>query len=592
MAFPPRFLEELRNKITLSQIIGQKIKLTKRNRDFVGLCPFHKEKTPSFSVSDERGFYHCFGCGAHGDAISFLMGTEKLNFMEAVERLAHHAGMEMPHQSEEDKRHFERQTSLYAIMEKACQFFQNQLYKPCGQKALQYLKNRGLSDDMISHFRLGYAPTGNLLRQTLLRDGCSEKDLMDLGLVCKSKNAGQDNYDYFRDRVMFSITDLKGHIIAFGGRVLDKSEPKYLNSPETNLFHKGENLYAYWQSLDSIRKTGNVVLVEGYMDVIALHMAGITNAVAPLGTALTENQIEILWRHAKEPVICFDGDAAGRKAAERACKRVLPILKEGHSLRFVWLPEGLDPDDFVRAKGRDEMDNLFRSNKTLSWFLWNNAVEGGDFTTPEKRAMLEKDMMDTCAQIKNPSVRSYYEKEMQANLKTFTHDLLRKNPNSQKHTSTMIQVENVPVLQPHLSDMKMLLAYIVSYPDICGSYLENLSAIKMSDKKVLRLLEILTTELSDDVKISSEEFAKLLEEKYSKNIFIYLSGELEMLKRAERTPQTIKEEMQSRITALQLNVLEDDIKSLMAEFSKTPTSELWAQILALKQEKEKLKEMI
>ena len=392
MAFPPRFLDDLRLKVSLASVIGKKVKLTKRGNEYIGLCPFHKEKTPSFTLNEEKGFYHCFGCGAHGDAISFLINCERLSFMEAVEHLAQMAGMEVPKSSPQEAQKAAAQNSLYETMEKACRFFEQKLYEPEGKEALDYLHKRGLTDQDIHHFRLGYAPLGNQLRTTLLKQNCSEKDLIALGLVHKSSQAGRENYDYFHDRVMFSIADRRNHIIAFGGRVMIKAEPKYLNSPESVLFHKGENLYALSQSLETMRKTGKAVLVEGYMDVIAMHKIDITCAVAPLGTALTENQIEILWKTAHEPVICFDGDMAGMKAAERASRRVLPILKEGYSLRFVFLPDGLDPDDFAQLKGKKAFEQLLNEAKPLSWLLWQTLTVGKKFETPEHFAALEKDI--------------------------------------------------------------------------------------------------------------------------------------------------------------------------------------------------------
>ena len=593
MAFPPRFLDDLRLKVSLASVVGKKVKLTKRGNEYIGLCPFHKEKTPSFTLSEEKGFYHCFGCGAHGDVVSFLINNEHLSFMEAVETLAHMAGMEVPKSSPQEEQKAAHQNSLYEIMEKACCFFEKKLYEPEGKEALAYLHKRGLTDEDIHHFRLGYAPQNNQLRTTLLKQNYSEKDLIALGLVRRSAQAGRENHDYFYDRVMFSIADRRNHIIAFGGRVMVKAEPKYLNSPESVLFHKGENLYALPQSLETMRQTRKAVLVEGYMDVIALHKIGVTNAVAPLGTALTENQIEILWKTSPEPIICFDGDAAGMKAAERASRRVLPILKEGYSLKFVFLPDGLDPDDFAKLKGKKAFEKLLDGAKPLSWLLWQTLTVGKKFETPEHFAALEKDIQNLLQNIKNTTVRSYYEKEFKMELKKFTKETMYQNKNStRKHNTPTLKVSVIPTLSPYSNDIKMLLTYLILFPNLYAHYMERLSYLKIKDRKVLRLLEILNNELTENPGINANDFKYLLKNKYSKNLFIYLAQELETLSRAKKTPEEAKAEFELKIKALEGNLLDEEIKSLMEEFKKNPTNELWTHILSLKQEQEKNKENI
>lgn len=594
MAFlPPRFLDDLRLRVSLVSVVGKKVKLTRRGHEYTGLCPFHKEKTPSFTVSEEKGFYHCFGCGAHGDAISFLVNCEKMPFMDAVETLAHMAGMEVPKTSPQQMQRLANQNSLYDVMEKACAFFEQMLYKPEGKEGLNYLHKRGLTDEDIRHFRLGYAPAGNLLRKTLMQQGCAEKDLIALGLVHKATEKGRENYDYFHNRVMFSIADKRKHIIAFGGRVMVKAEPKYLNSPETVLFHKGENLYALPYALETMRQTGKAVLVEGYMDVIALHKIGITNAVAPLGTALTEDQIQILWKTSPEPTICFDGDGAGIRAAERAAKRVLPILKEGYSLKFVFLPDGLDPDDFAKVKGKQAFEALLNTAKPLSWLLWQTLTVGKKFETPEHFAALDKDIQSLLQNIKNATVRGYYEKEFKLELKKFTKEMMYQNKNgARKHAAPTLKVALIPTLTPYLNDAKMLLTYLILFPELYARYMERLSYLKIKDKKVLRLQEILSNELTDNPTINAADFKKLLQEKYSKNLFIYLNQELETLARANKSPEEAKAEFEIKIKALEGNLLDEEIKAQMQEFKANPTPELWTHILSLKQEREKNKENV
>ncbi len=587
------FLEDLRTKASLVDFIGRRVKLTRRGTEYIGLCPFHHEKSPSFTVSDEKGFYHCFGCGAHGDVFRFLTDIEKMTFPEAIETVAHHVGMEVPKSSPEETRRIQKQASLHEVMEKACAFYEKQLFMPAGKNALAYLQSRGLTLDEIKKFRLGYAPTGNLLRSHLLREGCNETDLIALGLICKSHEHNRDNYDYFRDRVLFSITDKRGHVIGFGGRVMGQGEPKYLNSPETPLFHKGENLYGLYQSLQGIRESSSVILVEGYMDVIALHKAGIKNAVAPLGTALTENQLAILWKMAPEPVICFDGDAAGQRAADRACQRALPILTPGHSLKFVWLPEKLDPDEFVKAYGPHAFMNQLKGSKSLFWLVWNRLITDKTFDTPEKLALLEKEMKELAQQIKDVSVRGFYEKELKSHLKNFTKELLYARKSGKSMTvNPFVGTLAMPDLSPLQAEAKMLLAYLVCYPETVGKHLEELCALDIKDKKVARLLEILSTELSLNEQITGDDLRTILSTKYSNNIFIYLKTELEVLERADKSPEEVETDMKRRLSALHMKAVEEDIQRLMHEFTLNPTNELWTQILSLKHEKEKLGETL
>ncbi|MBT3306711.1 MAG: DNA primase, partial [Alphaproteobacteria bacterium] len=331
MSFSDQFLEDLRGRAGLADVVGRRVKLTRKGREHSGLCPFHKEKTPSFTVNEEKGFYHCFGCGEHGSVFDFVMQTEGLTFPEAVERLAGEAGMEIPQDSPEERQRQEQRQTLYDVTEKAAKFFKTQLHQPAGKAALEYLKGRGITDDTIQRFGLGFAPDGRgVMKEALSFEGIDEGRMIAAGLIIQPDDKSRDSYDRFRGRVMFPITDTRGRVIAFGGRILGQGEPKYLNSPETSLFHKGRVLYGQKMASGPARKSGEIIVTEGYTDVIALHQAGFENAVAPLGTALTEDQIKILWKIVPEPVLCFDGDAAGQKAASRAAERALPLLASGY----------------------------------------------------------------------------------------------------------------------------------------------------------------------------------------------------------------------------------------------------------------------
>ncbi|MCW8835652.1 MAG: DNA primase [Rhodospirillales bacterium] len=410
MAFSPRFLDELRNRVSVTDVVGKRVALTRKGRELWGLCPFHKEKSPSFSVSDEKGFYHCFGCGAHGSAIDFVMETDKLSFPEAVERLAHDTGLEIPVESPEERERAKKADTLYDVMTKAATYFGQQLRMPAGREALQYLLGRGLSEETIKRFGLGFAPAERGgLKAALSREGVSEELMISAGLLISPEDGNRDSYDRFRGRVMFPITDRRRRVIAFGGRIIGQGEPKYLNSPETPLFHKGRTLYGLPEALESIRKIGSVLVTEGYMDVIALSQAGFTNAVAPLGTALTEDQIALLWKAAPEPVLCFDGDSAGQRAAMRAAERSLPLLRPGVSLRFALLPEGEDPDSLITNKGTAAMRGVIEEARSLSDVLWHSVVGAAVPAAPEVKAKAWQDLKTQTARIADETVRRSYE---------------------------------------------------------------------------------------------------------------------------------------------------------------------------------------
>ncbi len=419
MAIPPEFLEELRRRITLSSVVAKRVRLVKKGREFSGLCPFHNEKTPSFFVNDDKAFYNCFGCGAHGDAVSFVINTEGLSFPDAVERLAGEAGLEVPRSAPLDPAEKARRAGAEAAVEAACAWFARQLRLPVGRAALEYLKRRDVGDAEIAAFRLGFAPDQRgALKAELLKQGFEERVLIEAGLLVKPEDGGPAqtaSYDRFRGRVMFPIADRRGRVIAFGGRVLGDGQPKYLNSPEGPLFHKGRTLYALNLAREAAAKGAPVIVAEGYMDVVALHRAGYRGAVAPLGTALTEEQLVELWRHAAEPVLCFDGDAAGQRAAARAAVRALPLLAPGKSLRFASLPAGQDPDDLVRQPGgAAALGTLIAEAAPLAQVLWATEVARDPLDTPERRAALRVRLRDHINHIGDRDVRRFYAEDFRA----------------------------------------------------------------------------------------------------------------------------------------------------------------------------------
>lgn len=394
-----------------------------------GLCPFHKEKTPSFTVDDTRGTYHCFGCSQHGDVIKFVMETERMSFPEAVKQLAGEAGLSLPKEDPHYAENIKRAQSLYEIMELACAYFQQQLAAPEGKIARDYLAGRRIKAASITKFRIGYAPEGrNNLRKYLQGKGVSDSQMLSVGLLAKSEKG--DVYDKFRGRVMFPISDVKNRVVAFGGRVLGDGQPKYLNSPETELFKKSEILYNENNARALAIKTGKIVVAEGYMDVITLDEAGIRTAVAPMGTAVTERHLQMLWRIAKEPVMCLDGDTAGKRAMDRAAHLCLPLLEGGNTLKFAMLPEGLDPDDLIKQNGGEEMKKILRSAKPLSDALWENEVGKYNVKTPEGMAELENRFNFLTNQIKNTTVSKYYNDYFKSRLWQFSKKKYTKQKNA------------------------------------------------------------------------------------------------------------------------------------------------------------------
>lgn len=406
MSLSPAFLDELRARTSLSTLIGRTVKVQKAGREYKACCPFHNEKTPSFTINDEKGFYHCFGCGAHGDAIRWMTDHRGLPFMEAVKELAQAAGMEVPAPDPRAAKRAEHARGLHDVMAAAQAFFEEQLDGIEGAEARDYLQRRGMSAATVKGFGFGYSPDGRGRLKAALRE-FGEPLLVEAGLLI-DPDGERDTYDRFRGRLMLPIRDIRGRVVAFGGRVLGTGEPKYLNSPDTPLFDKGRTLYNIDRASPASRQAGRVIVVEGYMDVIALAQAGFGEAVAPLGTALTEHQMERLWKMCDVPVLCFDGDAAGQKAAIRAATRALPLLRPGMSLAFATLPGGQDPDDLIRADGPGAMEAVLATAEPLVERLWRFEKAAAPLDTPEQRAALKQRLSAITDAIAHPDVRAHY----------------------------------------------------------------------------------------------------------------------------------------------------------------------------------------
>ncbi|MCW5693849.1 MAG: DNA primase [Pseudolabrys sp.] len=420
MRFTPQFLEELKSRLPVSEVVGRRVKLVRSGREYKGLSPFNKEKTPSFFVNDQKEAWFDFSSGKNGSIFDFVMMTEGVSFPEAVEQLAQMAGMPLPKVSEDDQRRDAHRKTLHEVMEIAAKFFEATLSSRLGAKARGYLADRGLDAATQVKFRLGYSPNDRYaLKEHLGSHGISTQDMIEAGLLVSGDDIPVP-FDRFRDRVMFPITDIRGRIIAFGGRALEKDvAAKYLNSPETPLFHKGHTLYNIAAARQAAHDGAPVVVVEGYVDVIAMVTAGFNGAVAPLGTALTEDQITLLWKMADEPILCFDGDKAGVRAAYRAVDLAMPRLKPGKSLTFALLPEGQDPDDLLRSAGPDAIRDVINAAKPLAQMLWARETEGHSFDTPERRAALEARINEVTQQIADESVRKYYRQDFNERLRAF-----------------------------------------------------------------------------------------------------------------------------------------------------------------------------
>ncbi len=405
MSLSPAFLDELRARTSLSALIGKTTKLQKAGREMRGCCPFHNEKTPSFYVNDDKGFYHCFGCSAHGDAIKWMTDQRGLPFIDAVKELAQTAGMEMPAMDRQSAAKAERAKGLHEAMADAAAWFTDQLHGMAGNEARALLDRRGIAAETAKTFGMGFAPDSRGRLKAALKD-YGDPLLVEAGMLIQVE--GKEPYDRFRGRLMIPIRDARGRTIAFGGRILDQGEPKYLNSPDTPLFDKGRTLYNLDRAAPAARKTNRVLVVEGYMDVIALSQAGIQEAVAPLGTALTEHQLERLWRISDVPILCFDGDSAGQKAALRAAHRALPMLAPGRSLSFVTLPTGQDPDDVVKGGGAAAFEALLNERTSLDLAIWQAELAGMDNAGPDQRALLEHRLKGLADSIQNELVRKNY----------------------------------------------------------------------------------------------------------------------------------------------------------------------------------------
>ena len=576
-----KFLDELRSRISIADIVGQKVKLVKRGREYTGLCPFHQEKTPSFTINESKGFYHCFGCGAHGDIIRFLMDSEGLPFIEAVKKLADKAGLTMPAFSKESAEQSQKRKSLYEIMGLAADFFEKNLRMPIGARGLEYFKQkRGLSDEIIKKFRLGYAPNNNGLKALLTSKGVSEDDMAQLGLIAVPEDKNRASHDFFRDRVMIPIMDKQGNVIAFGGRILDNSQPKYLNSPETPIFNKRRILYNMTYAREPAYAAKRMVICEGYMDVIALDSFGFNYAVAPLGTALTEEQILEAWKVCNTPTLCFDGDGAGIKAAIRSVDRVLPILRAGYSVNYIFLKEKKDPDELLHTLGPAVFEKYLQGAKPLVDILWHKCKMNKDTDTPEQKALIEKETIEEVNKIKDTQIRNYYMQEMKRRIyETFGRGAMQNKNKSTNDQTTGFGRKKAGgkaaqdyhlVKKPPLTDLDLrnIVAAMLLYPQLISKYEERLTAFEINRSPMARVLNDIIEINQSDEPLDSE----ILLEKVRLNFADAVGDlwELNMYRQQKTSMLDLKQQIDSSLQNIQLKQIDIDIKDCVKQMESQP----------------------
>lgn len=605
-----KFLDELRSRISIVDVVGNKVKLTKRGREYLGLCPFHNEKTPSFTVNESKGFYHCFGCGAHGDIIKFEMDANGLPFIEAVKKLADKVGLQLPAWSKESQEQNLKRKSLYEIMDIACTYFEKNLHMPVGAHGLSYFKDkRALSEETIKKFRLGYAPSGNGLKALLASKGISEQDMAELGLIAVPEDKSRAPHDFFRDRVMIPIMDKQGNVIAFGGRIMDNSQPKYLNSPETPIFNKRRILYNMNNAREPAYSAKRLIICEGYMDVIALDSFNFSYATAPLGTALTEEQIIEAWRVCNIPTLCFDGDGAGIKAAIRSIDRVLPILKAGYSVNYIFLKEKKDPDELLHSLGAPVFEQYLQRAKPLVDILWHKCKMNKDTDTPEQKALIEKETFEEVAKIKDEQIRNYYTQEMKKRIYyTFGKGSIYKN-NENKPQNTPQQVENTAkpaytprrkkqdsepvyhfVKKPPLNDLVIrgIIAAMLLYPELIEKYEEKLSAFEINDSRMAKVLAEIIEIHQEDEQLDCERLIEKLKLNYAAEIGDL--WELNMYKSQKSTLPSLKAEIDNGLLEIQLKQIDSELKECTALMSKQPenSTEIYTRYQQLIKERNSL----
>ena len=583
MSLPNGFLDELRSRICLSDVVGRKVQwdLRKSNQargDMWAPCPFHQEKTASFHVDDNKGFYYCFGCQAKGDAIGFIKETENVNFIEAVEILASEVGLQMPEFDPKSKEKADRNKILLEIMEQSVNFFRLTLNSNQGKHALEYLKKRGLSSDAIERFEIGFAPADQTtLTQKLIDKGYDLDAIIETGMSVKSDESNR-LYDRFRGRIMFPIRDSRGRCIAFGGRSLDPTaRAKYLNSPETPLFDKGSNLYNLVSARSAVGRGEPLIVAEGYMDVIALDSGNFNGAIAPLGTAITEKQLQLMWRISPEPIIALDGDKAGLRAAYRLIDLSLPLLRTGKALRFSIMPEGKDPDDLIRNEGASVFKNLIDEAVPMVDLIWKREIEGKSFDSPERRAGLDKSLSDVIALIKDKNLKNHYRDALfQARRQFFGRQNAgttefknnsRLMPQSDTKSSFLVAADEKTV-SAQIRESTVI-AVLMNFPELIEIFYDELIMIDLASpdcdlilKELVKLDNGTKAEIKNELmeKIGGEKVEKLLSLSHLRVLpCLRIKGTIEM------GQQTLREELAKLNSERGLSAEVDEINNTPPE---------------------------
>ena len=544
--FTPKFLDEIRSRLTLSEIIGKRIKITSAGREYRACCPFHKEKSPSFYINDEKDFYHCFGCGAHGDAIGFSMQYDNLSFPEAVENLAALAGLEVPKQTPIEYEKAKQEKSLYSLIEDTTKFFEKSLYQTANSNSLEYLKKRNIPEEMLNAFRLGVAPSdGRELIKYLSSLDYTDNQMIEAGVARKSKKNGS-LYSFFRDRIIFPVSDRRGRVVAFGGRILpenirpdlyanDSKPPKYINSSDNPLFHKGQMLFAETRARQAAIEEKPIIVVEGYVDVMACNQAGFTGAVAPLGTALTEEQILRIWKMipdmVKVPYLCFDGDNAGKRAAARACERILPLLKPDHTVRIIFLPDGHDPDSYIRSKGSNAFSDLIDQSISLIDFMWSDTCAERDFSIPETKAGLAAELENKILTISDNNIQHYYRQEIRKKIKDKFDKIFwenRKSNNWKNNKKSDIRIKK-PINARERMQSLILLAAIINHPSIFDEIECHLEKLEIGDITMDKLRQTIIYSLSSETSLDRDGLKMHLKAKgFERELEIILNNSIYM----------------------------------------------------------------
>ncbi len=531
MKFSQSLIEEIKNKTSLSDVISKSVKLTQKGNEFIGLCPFHNEKTPSFTVSDEKGFYHCFGCQAHGGVFNFIMETQGISFQDTVIMLANDLGIDISRENSSYNQKNNKYIRLNNLTKEVSKWFCAQLNSESGLSARNYLISRGISEEIIRKFELGFAPNswGNL-KNNFLKMGFAEQDLIDIGVLVASENSKQ-SYDRYRNRIIFPIKSSNSKVIGFGGRALDDAKAKYINSPETELYNKGSNLYGLNESKSKILKSKKLIVVEGYFDVLSLSNAGFDYSVATLGTALTERQMELLWNLSNEPIICLDGDNAGRRAAYLAAEKALPFLKPGYTLQFAILPLGYDPDTMIAKLGVEEFKKVLDNSISLSDLLWVKEKNVSNLNTPERQSGFFKRINDLTNRINDRNVRSLFKNAYKTKFSnefgfrkiigSGKDDNIRNKRHDFKISSENILKSSLFNDGGHLSREKFIVAAVIKYPKLLEKGDELFGKAVFFSEELDRCRSKILKAAADDL-LNSEDVIKILDKegfsKFAENL--------------------------------------------------------------------------